>query len=85
MKSVICMHVQSVYRQVVCSQVERLEHFAECQKLSVTKDNNLVIVVAELILDEAQQVFLVHAGTVVHVRVDLLNCSVQYEAREKNK
>ncbi len=53
------------------SQVERLEHLLEREVLAVAEDDHLVGLLAQLALDEAQQVLLVHACAVVHVRVDL--------------
>ena len=65
------MHVQLVYVEVVRLQAQGLEHLLQRQVLAVPKDDHLVRLLLELVLDEAQQVLLVHAGAVVHVGVHL--------------
>ena len=69
MEGVIGMHIQRVNGQVVGSQSEALEHLAQSQKLPVSEHHDLVRVIAQLLLDEAQQMLLVHACTVMHMSV----------------
>ncbi len=52
--------------------LEALEHLAQRQVLAVAEDDDLVGLLAQLTLDEAQQVLLVHARAVVDVGVHLL-------------
>lgn len=52
-------------------EVEGLEDLLEGEPLAVAEDDHLVGLLAQLGLDEAQQVLLVHARAVVHVRVHL--------------
>ena len=68
---VVCMHVQGVNAEVVGGQIETHEDLAERQEAPISEDDGFVGVLLELVLDEAQQVLLVHAGAVVHVRVHL--------------
>lgn len=63
----ICRRV----RRSAPGQVERLEHLLEREVLAVAEDDHLIRLLAQLALDEAQQVLLVHARAVVHVRVHL--------------
>lgn len=52
-------------------ELEGLEHLLQCEVLAVPEDDHLPRLLAQLALDEAQQVLLVHARAVVHVRVHL--------------
>ena len=52
-------------------EAQRLEHLPQREPLAVAEDDDLVRLLAQLALDEAQQVLLVHARGVVHVRVHL--------------
>jgi hypothetical protein len=65
------VHVERVDAQVIRGEVERVKHLAQRQVLAVAVDDNLVGTAAQLALDKAQQVLLVHARAVVDMRVDL--------------
>jgi len=71
MKSIVRMHIQRVNTQIIGRQIQRHKHLAQRQKAPIAEDDGLVGVLFQLVFDEAQQVLLVHAGTVVHVGVDL--------------
>ena len=51
--------------------LQRLEHLAQREVLAIAEDDHLVRLLAQLGLDEAQQVLLVHACTMVDVGVYL--------------
>lgn len=36
------MHIERVNREIVCRQVERLEHLPQCQVLAVSEDDDLL-------------------------------------------
>ena len=52
-------------------ELQRLKDLGKRQVLAVPEDDQLVGLLAQLALDEAQEVLLVHAGTVMHVGVHL--------------
>lgn len=51
------MDIQGIYREVVGTEVERLEHLREGQVLPVSEDYHLVRLIHYLALDEAEQVY----------------------------
>ena len=61
-------HVQRVDGQVVGRELERLEDVREREEVAVAVRDDLVAVLPQLALDEAQQVLLVHARAVVDLR-----------------
>lgn len=65
------MHVQRVHRQVVRVQVERLKELLHGDLPALELVHHAVGVDAVRLLDEAQQVLLVHAGGGVDVGVHL--------------
>mmetsp|Transcript_12255 Transcript_12255/g.51590 ORF Transcript_12255/g.51590 Transcript_12255/m.51590 type:complete len:756 (-) Transcript_12255:852-3119(-) len=67
----VSVHVERVHVQVIAGQVEQLEHLCQRTLLPVNLGDDLIGLLAQLVLDEAQQVLLIHARAVVHVRVDL--------------
>ena len=52
-------------------EVEGLKHLHEGEVFAIPEDDDLIGLLAQLALDEAQQMLLVHAGTVVYMRVHL--------------
>ena len=71
MERVVRMHIQRVDGQIIGCEVERHEHLAQREEPSISEYHCLVGVPLQLVLDEAQQMLLVHARRVVHVRVHL--------------
>ena len=71
MEGVIGMHIQRVNAQIIGSQIQRHKHLPQRQEAPIAEDHGFIGVLLELVLDEAQQVLLVHAGAVVHVSVHL--------------
>lgn len=65
------MHVQRVHRQVIRVQVERLEQLLHGDLAALELVHDSLGVHAVSLLDEAQQVLLVHAGGGVDVGVHL--------------
>lgn len=65
------MHIQGVHSQVIRVQVERLEELLHGDLLPSKVVHNAVGIRAVRLLDEAQQVLLVHAGSSVDVGVHL--------------
>lgn len=65
------MHVHGVDAEVVGGELQGLEHLLEGKVLAVTEDDDILGGLAHLGLDEAEQMFLVHAGAVVDVSIDL--------------
>lgn len=65
------VHVQRVHRQVVRVQVERLEQLLHGDLAALELVHDALGVHAVGLLDEAQQVLLVHAGGGVNVGVHL--------------
>lgn len=65
------VHVQRVHRQVIRVQVERLEQLLHGDLAAVELVHDALGIHAVSLLDEAQQVLLVHAGGGVDVRVHL--------------
>lgn len=65
------MHIQGVHSQVIRVQVERLEELLHGDLLPSKVVHNAVGIHAVRLLDEAQQVLLVHAGSSVDVGVHL--------------
>lgn len=65
------MHVQRVHRQVIRVQVERLEQLLHGDLAALELVHDALGVHAVSLLDEAQQVLLVHAGGGVDVGVHL--------------
>ena len=55
----------------VPSEVEGLEDLLQSEILAIPEDDHLARLLAQLALDEAQQMLLVHARAVVHMRVHL--------------
>mmetsp|Transcript_13764 Transcript_13764/g.38842 ORF Transcript_13764/g.38842 Transcript_13764/m.38842 type:complete len:802 (-) Transcript_13764:162-2567(-) len=68
---VMRVHVENVDVEVVRRKPKRLEDLLQGQHLAVPHDHGLVPLLPHPLLDEAQEVLLVHAGRVVHVVVDL--------------
>ena len=52
-------------------EVEGLKHLHEGEVFAVPEDDDLVGLLAQLALDEAQQMLLMHAGTVMNMCVYL--------------
>ena len=67
---VMRMHIKRVDRQIVRSQVERLEDLGERQGCAITKNNHVIWRPLHFGLDKTEQVFLVHARRMVDVRID---------------
>lgn len=65
------MDVQGVHGQVVGVQVELREDLLQGERLALGLEDGAVGIHAVRLLDEAQQVLLVHAGRGVDVRVHL--------------
>lgn len=52
-------------------EMQGFKDLLQCEPLAVAEDDNFVRLLAQLALDETQQVLLVHACAVVHVCVHL--------------
>lgn len=52
-------------------QVEAFKHFHQGQVLAVPEDDHLVWLFSQLAFDEAQEMLLVHAGTMMYMGVYL--------------
>lgn len=65
------MDVQHVHGEVVGRQIHGLEHLGQGHWLPVRAGHHLVGIVLQGLLDEAEQVLLVHAGGGVDVGVHL--------------
>mmetsp|Transcript_3376 Transcript_3376/g.13067 ORF Transcript_3376/g.13067 Transcript_3376/m.13067 type:complete len:217 (-) Transcript_3376:1447-2097(-) len=65
------VHVQCIDVEFVCRHSDRFEHLSKVQKLAVPINHKFVRLSFKLGLDEAQQVLLVHARAVMHVRINL--------------
>ena len=65
------MHVQLVNGEVVCRQVEALKDILQRHVTAVPHANRLAGGRAYLLLDEAQQVLLIHGRSSVYVSVNL--------------
>lgn len=63
----------------VPGQAEGLENLPQRQEFAIPKDDHLIRLLAQLALDEAQQVLLVHAGAVVNMRVHLVSAETRSE------
>jgi hypothetical protein len=65
------MNGQFVHTEIISGQIELLEDLTQCHGSFLGMiENNIVAVGFHLLLDEAQQVLLVHARGGVNVRVD---------------
>ena len=62
------------------SEVEGLKDLQQGEVLAISEDDHLPGLLAQLALDEAQQVLLVHARAVVHMRIHLYACKSQSKA-----
>lgn len=65
------VHVHGVDAEVVSGEVQRLEDLLESKVLAITENDDVLGSLAHLGLDEAEQMLLVHAGTMVDVSIDL--------------
>lgn len=65
------MHVQGVHREVVRVQVQGLEELLHGDLTALQLVHDALSVHAVRLLDEAQQVLLVHAGSGMDVGVNL--------------
>ena len=66
------MHVQGVYGEVVGVHGQVLEHLAQRELLPAPLQHHALCLLLIRRLDELQQMFLVHAGSCVDVRVNLV-------------
>ena len=65
------MTVQHVNGEIIGSQVHGLEDLIESHDLAIDLAHPNIPVRLQTLLDKAQQMFLVHAGSSVDVSVDL--------------
>lgn len=64
------VHIQSVNRQILRAHLQTLKHLTEGQIFTVAMNHHRVGLHTHLLLDKAQQVFLIHRCRVVHMIVD---------------
>jgi len=64
------VHVHRVDVKVICSHTETVEHLSQGLFSSLVLKHDIIRVLPELGLDEAEEVFLRHAGAVVDVSID---------------
>lgn len=66
------MNIQHVHRQIVSRQLHRVEHLSERHHLAGLRDgDDLIGVLFQRLLDEAQQMFLVHTAGCMDVSIHL--------------
>lgn len=67
----VSVHVQHVHREVVGREVEGGKHLSQAHLLTIFAAHYLIRVILDGLLDETQQMLLVHAGRSVDVSVHL--------------
>jgi len=67
----VCMHVQSVDGEVGGGESQALKHLLKRQVSPITVDHHLIRYRAQLFLDEAKEVLLVHTRRQVNVGIHL--------------
>lgn len=65
------MHIQGIHSQIIWMQVESVEELLHCDLPILDLVHDTVSVITVRLLDEAQKVFLVHAGSSVDMGVHL--------------